>query len=88
MNLNPKYLFISAAVAGILSSGPLTSAVARADDPTAACAEKNSCKGTGHCAGVATGKDHECAGKNECMNNTITKTTRAQCDQYGGDWQG
>ena len=75
-------LFISAAVAGILSAGQaLHSAQASADEPAAPakvhCVGANQCKGQSACATKAS---NSCAGQNSCAGKGFVEKTKAECD--------
>lgn len=88
MNNDAKQFLMAAAVAGILGATPTLSSVAFAvDDAKGTCTEKNSCTGKGNCAGKASGKEHDCAGKNACSKNQIYSVTKEKCDKYGGEWK-
>ena len=47
------------------------------------CVGGNSCKGQSACATANSG----CKGQNACKGKGITKTTKAECDEAGGEFK-
>ena len=78
MNKNNK-MILSAAVAGILSSGALISVSTFAADKAenVHCMGANSCKGKGGCKTDA----NACKGQNGCKGKGFTEMTKAKCDK-------
>ena len=96
--MNKRQLLISAAVAGILSAGPLvkTAMADEAADSKGKCQEKNDCHGKGSCTSVVhcgekKEKNHckaaqnDCSGKNSCKNHVFSGT-KSECDKVKGKW--
>jgi hypothetical protein len=48
------------------------------------CIGGNSCKGSSACATATTG----CAGQNSCEGKGWIKTTKAECEEKGGEFEG
>lgn len=91
MNSNTNRVFLSAAIAGILSAG-LT--IAHASDNTGSahtaegiCVEKNGCIGKGSCKGMQGGKTHDCKGLNSCSQNERTGMTEKECKNIDGTYK-
>ena len=95
--MNTRQMLITAAVAGILSAGPLAvnSFAGDTPDDKGKCQQSNKCKGEGACASVAhcgeKDKNHcktagnDCAGHNSCKNHAF-KGTKADCEKVKGKW--
>ena len=47
------------------------------------CIGGNTCKGQSACATAST----SCAGQNDCKGQGFVRTTKAFCDEAGGEWE-
>ena len=71
---------LAAAAATMFSVAPMN---ASAMD-SGKCIGGNSCKGTSACATATT----SCAGQNSCKGQGWVKSTKAECDDAGGTFEG
>jgi uncharacterized membrane protein len=73
-------MLLAAAVAGILSAGPLVTTSSAAEEGNVKCYGVNACKGQGACGG----KGHSCAGKNACKGQGYLEMSKDDCVEKGG----
>ena len=80
-----KGAILATAAAALFMAAPI--AVHAADEgaaePMGQCAGANSCKGKSACATA----NSSCKGQNACKGQGYTKTTKAECDEAGGEFK-
>ena len=75
-----KSIWLTAAIAGLLISSPVSNAADETKPVLGECHGANSCKGKGACAG----KEVSCQGQNSCKGKGWVKLSKAQCDKKKG----
>jgi hypothetical protein len=73
--MKPSKALMTAAIAGILSVGAMSTA--HAATAKGECMGANSCKGKSGCKTAA----NECKGQNTCKGKGFTEMTKAKCDK-------
>ncbi|MDH3510106.1 MAG: hypothetical protein OER85_04535 [Gammaproteobacteria bacterium] len=82
---NRKGAILAAAAAALFIASPVAVyAGAHSEaEPTGHCVGANSCKGTSACATA----NSSCKGQNACKGQGWTDTTKAECDEAGGEFE-
>ena len=77
----PSGVVLAAAAAALFTVAPVSSA--NSGEQVGKCFGINSCSGASDCA-TATSR---CNGRNSCRGKGWLKTTKAQCDDKGGEFE-
>ena len=81
-----KGAILATAAAALFMAAPIAvnaGAHEEAAEPMGQCMGGNSCKGNSACATA----NSSCKGQNACKGEGFTQTTKAECDEAGGEFK-